>query len=133
MGCPPIMNLVQRTRQLDESEEGPVQEQPHSDRNLQEPDEREEGANDTANREAPDIEKRKRIKWPKSSETTKWAHFESDVDATLDIVLTGSVDRKLNTMATLIYRIGSERFSETGHRGRANKTVRQDTVTISTT
>ena len=58
MGCPPIMNLVQRTRQLDESEEGPVQEQPHSDRNLQEPDEREEGANDTANREAPDIEKR---------------------------------------------------------------------------
>ena len=43
MGCPAIMNLVQRTRQLGETEEGQVLEQPHSDRKFHEPDEREEG------------------------------------------------------------------------------------------
>ena len=59
------MNLVQRTRQLGETEE-PVLEQPHSDRNFQEPDEREEGARENEQRAAPNVERRERIKWPKS-------------------------------------------------------------------
>ena len=116
MGCPPIMNLVQRTRQLGEKEDGPVLEQPHSDRNFQEPDEREEGASENEQRAAPNVEQRERIKWPKSNETSKWADFESDVDATLELVLIGGVDRKINAMATLIYKIGRERFGETGRR-----------------
>ena len=116
MGCPPIMNLVQRARQLGETEEGPVQEQPHGDRNFQEPEEREEGVRENEQRAAPNVEQRERIKWPKSNETSKWADFESDVDATLELVLIGGVDRKINAMATSIYKIGRERFGETGRR-----------------
>ena len=57
MGCPPIKNLVPLTRQPVKSVERQIQEQPHSDRNIQAPDEREEGSNDAANREALDMEK----------------------------------------------------------------------------
>ena len=103
MACPSIIDLFQRTRQLDESEEEPVQEQRHSGRNIQEPDESEEGASKTSKREAPDKEQKKRIKWPKRSTASRWVHFESDAVAALDIVLIGSVDRKLNTICLIQY------------------------------
>ena len=61
-------------------------------------------------------EKIKSIEWPKSNEATKWAHFDSNADAPLDIMLIGSKYGELNTMTTLICRMGSKRFSETGHR-----------------
>ena len=116
MGCPPIMNLVQRTRLIGETEEGPVLEQPHSDRTFQEPDEREEGARENEQRAAPNVEQRERIKWPKSKETSKWKDFESDEVATLELILIGDVDRQINAMAALIYKSGKERFGETGRR-----------------
>ena len=64
------------------------------------------------------MKKRERIKWPKGNDTSKWADFESDVNATLELVLIGGVDRKVNAMATLIYKIGLEKFGETGCRDR---------------
>ena len=118
MGCPPIMNLDQSTRQLDEIVKGPVLEQSHSDMNYQEPDEREEGATEHEQRAPPNVEPRKRIKWLKKNETSKWTDFERDVDATLELVLICGVDRKINAMATLIYKIRRERFGQIGRRDR---------------
>ena len=98
------MNLIQHNL-TKWAEEGPFQEQHPSDRNIQVQEEREEYIGEFEHSETLGIEKRKRLKWPKSSETATWTTFKSTVDAILDIVLTGNVDRELKVMFTLIYKI----------------------------
>lgn len=55
---------------------------------------------------------KRRIKWPASNMTPLWNQFDSDVDQILETTTRGEVDRKLQTMTTIIISIASEWFSE---------------------
>ena len=51
-----------------------------------------------------------RIMWPKASEMMKWEMLDEDLNKILDITLTGAVDKKLKTMATIVISVAKERF-----------------------
>ena len=51
-------------------------------------------------------------RWPAANTTSLWNQFDSDVDQILEATVRGDVDRKLQTMATIIVSIASERFGD---------------------
>ena len=51
-----------------------------------------------------------RVKWPGASNKTAWENFDEDVDKILEMTLTGSIDKKIESMATLIHAVGEDRF-----------------------
>lgn len=57
-----------------------------------------------------EIERKGRIKWPTSAQRSEWKSFVEDVDATLNELLVGGVDRKVEVMAKTIFNIGCVRF-----------------------
>ena len=125
MGCPPILNLVQRIGEPYKPEEETDQETHHRARDLLAQGEGEEAAyipsveitenktkKDPIVRQQPIVntERKKRIKWPKTSEQREWKKFDEDVDKILQTTLCGSVDRKIQAMSTIAYAVGSDRF-----------------------
>jgi len=116
MGCPPTLNLVQRTRQLGETEEELDLEEHHSVQSLQSSDEGEECtdsteiANDSGAEKTSEQERRKKVKWPASAEKAKWKTFEEELDLMMENILVGKADNKLHTMSEIIYTFGKERF-----------------------
>ena len=116
MGCPPTLNLVQRTRQLGETEEELDLEEHHSVQSLQSSDEGEESndsteiANDSGAEKTSEQERRKKVKWPASAEKAKWKTFEEELDLMMENILVGKADNKLHTMSEIIYIFGKERF-----------------------
>ena len=54
--------------------------------------------------------RKERIKWPNASDKKSWKQLDEDLDIILEASLQGPVDRKLTTLATLIYSVGRERF-----------------------
>jgi hypothetical protein len=50
-----------------------------------------------------------KIKWPPMSDTA-WQSFEDDLDCILDSALQGNVEKKLQTLPSLVYSVGKERF-----------------------
>ena len=55
-------------------------------------------------------ERKPRVKWPKATETGVWQDFEYELELILESTLQGSAEKKLKSMAHLIYTIGKERF-----------------------
>lgn len=117
MGCPPILNIVHRTETSGETEEEPGPETPHSAQSLHVSTEGGGSDSETAStpEEAPATtgeaaNRRERVEWPKASEKKAWQAFDDDVNSTLESVLAGGVDRKVEAMTTIIYSMGHERF-----------------------
>jgi septal ring factor EnvC (AmiA/AmiB activator) len=79
MRCAPIANLLQRARQLGETEEELDREEHHSVQSLQASDEEEEHIDSTSsekdtgeNATESTIQRRQMVKWPASTEKTSW-------------------------------------------------------------
>jgi len=125
MGCPPVLNLEQRTRQLGETEEELDQDSHHSVQSLHAQGEAEV---DSGQQDQASGGSRQRVKWPASNKAA-WGQFEEDVEGVLEATLAGSVDQKIRSMTTLIYTMGADWFGceEKGGNGkvRPHKTRRQ--------
>lgn len=129
MGCPPIQNLVHRIGKPCKSKENTGQETHHRARDLLVQDEGEQAAQSSPikNKDTDEpvmtpqnivsSERKKRIKWPKTSDQQVWRKFDEDVDMILQNTLCGSVDRKIRAMSTITYAVGRDRFGlEEDHR-----------------
>ena len=51
-----------------------------------------------------------RIKWPASSAKQQWKDFDEDAVKTLQTVMIGSPDKKMETLTTILYSMGKDRF-----------------------
>ena len=56
------------------------------------------------------ITRKTTVKWPPMSKNKEWEMFEEDVNKILDTALIGSVERKLQTLPTIIHSVGQDRF-----------------------
>jgi hypothetical protein len=50
-----------------------------------------------------------KVKWP-TSDDKQWEAFDDDLDKILESMLIGEAERKINTLTTMVYTIGKERF-----------------------
>lgn len=98
MGCAPILNLLQRARQLGRTEEEPDQEEHHSVQSLQASDEGEEHIPGTKEvsinggvAESTD-QRRQKVKWHASIEKVAWKGFDEDIDQMTETVLVGNAE-----------------------------------------
>lgn len=107
---------------LGETEEEPGQESPHSAQNL-----------DAQEAQAPGVpQHQRRVKWPPASKGGEWQKFDDDLDGILEATMQGGADRKLQTMATMITNIATERFGAVEKRAAMNqytKNRRADKIT----
>jgi hypothetical protein len=118
MGCSPNLNLMQRARQLGETEEELDQEIHHSVQSLPASEVEVVNTRRTEARTSPeptagptsDIGRKEQINWPSSTEKSVWKLFEEEVDQVLEVTLAGSAVRKLQAMSNIIYAMGKERF-----------------------
>ena len=51
-----------------------------------------------------------RIKWPASNMKKEWSQFESDAVSSLNVILKGTAERKMEAMSKIIYTMGFDRF-----------------------
>ena len=118
MGCRKSSKLKQRTGTPGETEEEQGQEAHHSAQSLHASEESviSSGEPVTATpsetpvmREAAHNRKG-RIQWPTTAERKSWEAFDEDADRILEVTLAGSIEKKVNTMATIMYSMGAERF-----------------------
>ncbi|KAK7901244.1 hypothetical protein WMY93_018013 [Mugilogobius chulae] len=63
-----------------------------------------------------------KIKWPKASQLNEWQRFDEDVELVLESVAKGDVDKRLQTMTTVVMTLAAERF------GTEEKQVKQPYV-----
>ena len=56
------------------------------------------------------LETKERIDWPPASKKEVWKKLDEDLEDILRTTLKGSVERKLESMSKIIYRIGADRF-----------------------
>ncbi|KAK0152038.1 hypothetical protein N1851_006609 [Merluccius polli] len=61
----------------------------------------------------------RRVKWP-AANNKEWLKLDEDVDKCLESISKGSVDQKLQTMCTIIMKMGAERFGVEERRGDSN-------------
>lgn len=96
---------------LSETQEEPGQESPHSAQNL-----RARGA------QPPGISQhQRRVQWPPASKGSEWQQFDDDMDGILEATMKGGADRKLQTMATVVISIATERFGSVEKRVATNQ------------
>ena len=83
-----------------ETEEEPGPEAPHRAQSLQ------------VVQTVPSIRKseKRRIRWPQASKTAEWQKFDEDADMVLEVTAKGDVERRLQTMTTIIVSMATERF-----------------------
>ena len=104
MKCSQAVQVEQRTvtQITGETERNPSQEANHS------------AENPKVSAEMPktlkSITRKTTVKWPPMSKNKEWEMFEEDVNKILDTALIGSVERKLQTLPTIIHSIGRDRF-----------------------
>ena len=110
MGCPPVVNLVQRTRELDETSEGPNPDEHHSVRNLHAPGNQETSSTQRVNPSQSSENTKCKIKWPNRNETEKWRSLDDQLANILDVTMKGDIDTKLRTMTTVIYNLSKDQF-----------------------
>lgn len=53
---------------------------------------------------------RRRIRWPQASRTAEW---QKDSDKILEVTYKGDVERRLQTMTTIVVSMAAERFGLT--------------------
>ena len=88
MGCAPILNLLQCTIELGETEEELDQEEHHSVQSLQVSNEGEAHIERTENDQArggeePAVQGRQKVKWPASTEKAAWSKLDDELDPML--------------------------------------------------
>lgn len=66
--------------------------------------------------------KTEKIRWPKASQTKEWQRFDEDVDLVLESMAKGDVEKRLQTMTTVVRAFAAERF------GTEEKRVKQPYV-----
>lgn len=72
--------------------------------------------------QAPGIpQHQRRVKWPPASKGSEWQKFDDDVDDILEATMKGVVDRKLQTMTTMIISFATERFGSMEKHGATNQ------------
>jgi len=59
---------------------------------------------------ATDPQHKDRVLWPKGYEKAVWRKFDEDLEVILNSVLQGPAERRINTLTTMVYNIGKERF-----------------------
>ncbi|XP_038154112.1 uncharacterized protein LOC119791846 [Cyprinodon tularosa] len=52
----------------------------------------------------------RRVRWPRADREYEWRQFDEDTDSILEATAKGKVDRRLQTMTTIIISMGAERF-----------------------
>ena len=115
--CGDVRTQTQRTKvPSDETQEITSQDSTHSTGDLS----TSESSHDSSSilNEMPSREKdttatpcKERVSWPKMSEDRAWKQFDDDVDMVLETTMQGTIERKINTLSTIAYNIGKERFS----------------------
>ena len=129
------MKIVQRTRQLDETEEELGQDANHSAQSFQvlellEGDNSNEDQQERDDKQEEPHEQQEprtvRLKWPKATAYREWQKFDEVLDKLLETTLAGNVDKKTRVMATLIYNVWKDRFGEvdktlTGNKAEPNR------------
>lgn len=53
---------------------------------------------------------KRRIRWPQASRMAEWQKFDKDVNRVLEATAKGDVERRLQTMTTIIVSMAIERF-----------------------
>nr|AAN12398.1 polyprotein [Tetraodon nigroviridis] len=125
MGCLASVQPEQRARfSLSESREVPARaepygpQQPHSPEALGETQEErgQESPHSAQNlraqvAQAPDNpQHHRRVKWPPASKVSEWQQLDEDLEGILESTAKGGVDRKLQTMTTLVISFATERY-----------------------
>ena len=107
MNCIPKLNLVHRTEKLsDEAEENYSPDENHSAENL--------NVRGTPEVCAPnDSPVKERIKWPTMNDNRAWKAFEDDAVETLNMVLKGSVEKKVEIFTTILHSMAKNAFGVT--------------------
>lgn len=96
---------------LGETQEEPGQESPHSAQNLH-----------VQEAQAPGVpQHQRRVKWPPASKASEWQKFDDDLEGILEATMKGGADRKLQTMATMIISIATERYGSVEKRVTTNQ------------
>ena len=95
-------------------------EEHHSIQSLQVTDELDENSSvseeETTREENPDNcqgvpdSRKKRVKWPKGTDTQTWQEFDEDASKLLATTLSGGVDKKVNSLTSIVYNMGLDRF-----------------------
>ena len=113
-GCVTPKELQQRTEKSGETSEVQEQETNHSiqDHHVAVENEiSEQIVTEPIQRDKPkNIERKERIKWPKSNEERKWQDLDDDLDCILNETLKGNIESKLESFVTIIYSVSRERF-----------------------
>jgi len=68
----------------------------------------------TESRKAPNFTKRQKVAWPVTHDK-KWDVFDEDLEVILQSTLQGRVERKINTLTTIVYSMGLEQFGCEGN------------------
>lgn len=53
---------------------------------------------------------RERVKWPRMSSNMEWKQLDEDLDKILEVALAGPVEKKINTLTSIIYNLAREHF-----------------------
>lgn len=60
---------------------------------------------------------KRRIRWPQAFKTAEWQKIDEDVDKVLEATAKGDVEKRLQTMTTIIVSMAAERFGVEEERG----------------
>ncbi|VDI43606.1 Hypothetical predicted protein [Mytilus galloprovincialis] len=63
---------------------------------------------------------KERIAWPKMNSEAQWRNLNDDLGVILETSLQGCVERRIETLTTLVYNIGKERFGVEERKERSN-------------
>ena len=104
MNCVPKLNLLHRAEEISgEAEESPSPEENHSAENL--------NVKGSPKVSTPlDSPVKERIKWPPMNDNKRWKAFEEDAVQTLNMVLKGSIEKRMEIFTNILHSMAKNAF-----------------------
>ncbi|CAC5381066.1 unnamed protein product [Mytilus coruscus] len=116
----------QRTDLSGETQENPSQDTNHSARNLSasvtshDSSQSLNGEEHITQQRQETSHQKERIAWPKMNSEAQWRDLNDDLGVILETSLQGCVERRIETLTSLIYNIGKERFGVEERKEKSN-------------
>ncbi|CAC5355487.1 unnamed protein product [Mytilus coruscus] len=125
-GCSRGIVTEQRTDSSGETQEIPSQDTNHSAKNLSasvtshDSSQSLIGEEHITQQRQETSHQKERIAWPKMNSEAQWRDLNDDLGVILETSLQGCVERRIETLTTLIYNIGKERFGVEERKEKSN-------------
>ncbi|CAC5381747.1 unnamed protein product [Mytilus coruscus] len=125
-GCSRGIVTEQRTDLSGETQENPSQDTNHSARNLSasvtshDSSQSLNGEEHITQQRQETSHQKERIAWPKMNSEAQWRDLNDDLGVILETSLQGCVERRIETLTSLIYNIGKERFGVEERKEKSN-------------